>query len=34
LSDVDRTDFAADHSPNRLLDELLAQGGRQCHSTK
>ncbi|MFC3897706.1 J domain-containing protein [Lentzea rhizosphaerae] len=34
LSDVDRTDFTADHSPNRLLDELLAQGGRQCHSTK
>lgn len=26
LSDVDRTDFTADHSPNSLLDELLTQG--------
>ncbi|KOV86716.1 DnaJ domain-containing protein [Nocardia sp. NRRL S-836] len=26
LSDVDRTDFTADHSPNLLLDALLAQG--------
>ncbi|ANZ41013.1 hypothetical protein BBK82_38575 [Lentzea guizhouensis] len=34
LSDLDRTDFSADHSPNRLLDELLAQGDNQCHSTR
>ncbi len=34
LSDVDRADFTDDHSPNRLLDELLAQGDNQCHSTR
>ena len=34
LSDLDRTDFTADHSPHRLLDELLAEGDNQCPSTR